>query len=208
MMNQSHPTLQMVGLSEMEERPHSGYWMQSIAQQQSIKQRCSLRTKSSLRFAGFPPPIFVIMLLFGYTTCFESKRISRERAKRMRLFKTSRCRGTDDFESWYLSTWLVFGFQSIFIVFRASFHTTLLLPHNSHCFPLVGWSLLPFPLPSIQLVKMYGMNDNQNIFMDGKKTTSRVTNVPGGKSTVNLGWDSPKGNYELLHCCCFLGHRL
>ncbi|KAL3759717.1 hypothetical protein ACHAWU_008211 [Discostella pseudostelligera] len=39
---------------------------------------------------------------------------------------------------------------------------------------------------------MYGMNDNQNYFTDGKRTTSRVTNEPGGKSTVKLGWDSPK----------------
>mmetsp|Transcript_2168 Transcript_2168/g.5089 ORF Transcript_2168/g.5089 Transcript_2168/m.5089 type:complete len:112 (-) Transcript_2168:266-601(-) len=28
--------------------------------------------------------------------------------------------------------------------------------------------------------------------MDGKRTTSRVTNEPGGKSSVQLGWDSPK----------------
>ncbi|KAL7431958.1 hypothetical protein ACHAXH_003351 [Discostella pseudostelligera] len=39
---------------------------------------------------------------------------------------------------------------------------------------------------------MYGMNDNQNYFTDGKRTTSRVTSEPGGKSTVKLGWDSPK----------------
>ena len=36
------------------------------------------------------------------------------------------------------------------------------------------------------------MNENQNVFMDGKRTTSRVTNEPGGKSSVHLGWDSPK----------------
>ena len=41
---------------------------------------------------------------------------------------------------------------------------------------------------------MYGMNENQNVFMDGKRTTSRVTNEPGGKSSVQLGWDSPKRN--------------
>ena len=35
------------------------------------------------------------------------------------------------------------------------------------------------------------MNDNQNVFMDGKRTTSRVTTEPGGKSSVHLGWDSP-----------------
>lgn len=36
------------------------------------------------------------------------------------------------------------------------------------------------------------MNENQNVFLgDGKRTTSRVTNEPGGKSSVQLGWDSP-----------------
>lgn len=38
------------------------------------------------------------------------------------------------------------------------------------------------------------MNENQNVYMDGKRTTSRVTNEPGGKSSVQLGWDSPKTN--------------
>jgi len=38
------------------------------------------------------------------------------------------------------------------------------------------------------------MNENQNVFMDGKRTTSRVTNEPGGKSSVQLGWESPKKN--------------
>ncbi len=39
----------------------------------------------------------------------------------------------------------------------------------------------------------YGMNENQNVFMEGKKTTStRVTNEPGGKSSVQLGWDPPQ----------------
>lgn len=48
---------------------------------------------------------------------------------------------------------------------------------------------------------MYGMNENQNVFMDGKRTTSRVTNEPGGKSSVQLGWDSPKSerNCVFLH---------
>ena len=36
----------------------------------------------------------------------------------------------------------------------------------------------------------YGMNENQNVFVDGKRTTSRVTNEPGGKSSVQLGWPS------------------
>ncbi len=36
------------------------------------------------------------------------------------------------------------------------------------------------------------MNDNQNVFIQGNRTTSRVLNEPGGKSSVNLGWDSPK----------------
>ena len=35
----------------------------------------------------------------------------------------------------------------------------------------------------------YGMNENQNVFVDGKRTTSRVTNEPGGKSSIQLGWD-------------------
>mmetsp|Transcript_27129 Transcript_27129/g.55787 ORF Transcript_27129/g.55787 Transcript_27129/m.55787 type:complete len:153 (+) Transcript_27129:107-565(+) len=39
----------------------------------------------------------------------------------------------------------------------------------------------------------YGMNENQNYFMEGSKTTSRVTNAPGGRSSINLSWDSPKG---------------
>lgn len=38
------------------------------------------------------------------------------------------------------------------------------------------------------------MNENQNVFMEGKRTTSRVTNEPGGKSSVQLGWDSSNGN--------------
>ena len=38
----------------------------------------------------------------------------------------------------------------------------------------------------------YGMNENQNVFMEGKRTTSRVTNEPGGKSSVQLGWDPTK----------------
>jgi hypothetical protein len=38
----------------------------------------------------------------------------------------------------------------------------------------------------------YGMNENQNVFMEGKRTTSRVTNEPGGKSSVQLGWDPSK----------------
>lgn len=36
------------------------------------------------------------------------------------------------------------------------------------------------------------MNENQNVFIEGNRTTSRVTNEPGGKSSVQLGWDSPK----------------
>ena len=41
---------------------------------------------------------------------------------------------------------------------------------------------------------MYGMNDNQNnsAFMAGR-TTSRVMRPPGGKSSVQLGWDSSPG---------------
>ena len=33
----------------------------------------------------------------------------------------------------------------------------------------------------------YGINDNQNVFSKDGRTTSRVLNVPGGKSSVNLG---------------------
>ena len=51
---------------------------------------------------------------------------------------------------------------------------------------------------------MYGMNENQNVFMDGKRTTSRVTNEPGGKSSVQLGWDSPKSERNLLCLSSFL----
>ena len=42
---------------------------------------------------------------------------------------------------------------------------------------------------------MYGVscNDNQNFRVKQGRTTSRVTNEPGGKSSVHLGWDSPKG---------------
>mmetsp|Transcript_6595 Transcript_6595/g.9969 ORF Transcript_6595/g.9969 Transcript_6595/m.9969 type:complete len:91 (+) Transcript_6595:210-482(+) len=36
----------------------------------------------------------------------------------------------------------------------------------------------------------YGCNDNQNYFMEEGRTTSRVTNNPGGKSTICLGWDT------------------
>lgn len=55
---------------------------------------------------------------------------------------------------------------------------------------------------------MYGMNDNQNVYMDGKRTTSRVSNEPGGKSTVNLGWDSPKGEKRRWYFArCDSDHR-
>ncbi|KAL9183986.1 hypothetical protein ACHAXT_002072 [Thalassiosira profunda] len=34
------------------------------------------------------------------------------------------------------------------------------------------------------------MNENQNAFLKEGRTTSRVTNEPGGKSSISLGWDS------------------
>eukprot|EP01082_Thalassiosira_pseudonana_P014587 g12769.t1 g12769 contig7:78313-78820(+) len=37
-----------------------------------------------------------------------------------------------------------------------------------------------------------GMNENQNHLIAQGRTSSRVTTVPGGKSTVNLSWESPK----------------
>ena len=52
--------------------------------------------------------------------------------------------------------------------------------------PLFPSHLLP---PLILPTMSYGMNENQNVFVDGKRTTSRVTNEPGGKSSIQLGWD-------------------
>ena len=60
------------------------------------------------------------------------------------------------------------------------------------------------PLEKTKNKSMYGMNENQNVFMDGKRTTSRVTNEPGGKSSVQLGWDSPKSERNLLCLSSFL----
>jgi len=36
----------------------------------------------------------------------------------------------------------------------------------------------------------YSCNDNQNYFVEDGKTTSRVLQDPGGKSSICLGWDS------------------
>eukprot|EP00986_Skeletonema_menzelii_P012396 scaffold6832_cov81-Skeletonema_menzelii.AAC.19 len=33
------------------------------------------------------------------------------------------------------------------------------------------------------------MKNNENIFVNGKRTSSRITEEPGGKSSVQLGWD-------------------
>jgi hypothetical protein len=44
----------------------------------------------------------------------------------------------------------------------------------------------------------YGINDNQNVFTKDGRTTSRVLNVPGGKSSVNLGWDEQEKNEPQL----------
>lgn len=38
----------------------------------------------------------------------------------------------------------------------------------------------------------YGCNDNQNYFVEGGKTTSRVLQQPGGASSISLGWEEPK----------------
>ena len=45
---------------------------------------------------------------------------------------------------------------------------------------------------------VYGMNENQNVYMDGRRTASRVTNEPGGKSSVQLGWPSPKSTCQII----------
>ena len=38
----------------------------------------------------------------------------------------------------------------------------------------------------------YSCNDNQNYFVSNGRTTSRVTQLPGGSSSINLGWsDQP-----------------
>ena len=34
----------------------------------------------------------------------------------------------------------------------------------------------------------YSCNDNQNYFVTDGKTTSRVLQAPGGKSSISLGW--------------------
>ena len=36
----------------------------------------------------------------------------------------------------------------------------------------------------------YSCNDNQNYFVQGGKTTSRVLKQPGGGSSISLGWDT------------------
>mmetsp|Transcript_58799 Transcript_58799/g.70126 ORF Transcript_58799/g.70126 Transcript_58799/m.70126 type:complete len:136 (-) Transcript_58799:124-531(-) len=36
----------------------------------------------------------------------------------------------------------------------------------------------------------YSCNDNQNYFVEAGRTTSRVLQQPGGKTSINLGWDS------------------
>ncbi len=33
------------------------------------------------------------------------------------------------------------------------------------------------------------MNNNENIFVNGKRTSSRIMEEPGGKSSVQLGWE-------------------
>ena len=36
----------------------------------------------------------------------------------------------------------------------------------------------------------YSMNDNQNYFVDGGRTSSKVLKPPGGGSSIQLGWDT------------------
>ena len=43
---------------------------------------------------------------------------------------------------------------------------------------------------------MTNCNENQAAFLKEGRTTSRVTQNPGGKSSISLGWDSPKGAEE------------
>ena len=38
----------------------------------------------------------------------------------------------------------------------------------------------------------YSCNDNQNYFVSEGRTTSRVLQNPGGNSSIQLAWDSPK----------------
>mmetsp|Transcript_27762 Transcript_27762/g.33770 ORF Transcript_27762/g.33770 Transcript_27762/m.33770 type:complete len:140 (+) Transcript_27762:134-553(+) len=42
----------------------------------------------------------------------------------------------------------------------------------------------------------YGCNDNQNYFVESGRTTSRVRHAPGGKTSINLGWDSDEENID------------
>jgi hypothetical protein len=39
---------------------------------------------------------------------------------------------------------------------------------------------------------------NDSIFMNGKRTSSRVLDEPGGKSSVQLSWDSPKQKQQKI----------
>lgn len=38
----------------------------------------------------------------------------------------------------------------------------------------------------------YSCNDNQNYFVQNGRTTSRVLQEPGGRTSIDLGWGSPK----------------
>uniref|UniRef100_A0A7S1ZUX8 Uncharacterized protein n=1 Tax=Trieres chinensis TaxID=1514140 RepID=A0A7S1ZUX8_TRICV len=38
----------------------------------------------------------------------------------------------------------------------------------------------------------YSANDNQNYFVEDGRTTSRVLQNPGGKTSINLAWDEPE----------------
>jgi hypothetical protein len=54
------------------------------------------------------------------------------------------------------------------------------------------------PIERPSFIMSYGINDNQNVFTKDGRTTSRVLNVPGGKSSVNLGWDEQEKNEPQL----------
>jgi len=43
----------------------------------------------------------------------------------------------------------------------------------------------------------YSQNDNQNYFVNEGKTSSRVLQAPGGKSSINLCWDQDANDGEV-----------
>lgn len=59
-------------------------------------------------------------------------------------------------------------------------------------FPLSLFCILPFATPLTITLIMSDSIKMDSIFANGKRTSSRVLEEPGGKSSVHLGWDSPK----------------